>query len=102
MQSKGQHARKLLKAKAKLSNLPCERQLTKEVEESKNKQTTRLNRFKAFLPLPVAIDLNNLLAHKAKGRFDATKPVAKSPWNLMKYRGREDIDKADNFWQEQA
>eukprot|EP00972_Heterocapsa_arctica_P102408 15090060-Heterocapsa_arctica.AAC.1 len=102
MQSKGQHARKLLKAKAKLYNLPCERQLTKEVEESKKKQSTRLNRFKVFLPLPAAVDLNNLLAHKAKGRFDGKQPIAKSPCNLMKHREREDLNKPDNFWQEQA
>eukprot|EP00972_Heterocapsa_arctica_P059187 8728549-Heterocapsa_arctica.AAC.1 len=102
IQKAGQKARRNLQAKAKPAKLPCSPHLAKGVEEAKKKQTANLNRFKVFLPLPVAMDLNNLLTYKGKGTFDGKRPSDKSPWNLMKYREREDPGNPDNFWQEQA
>eukprot|EP00972_Heterocapsa_arctica_P023098 3400020-Heterocapsa_arctica.AAC.1 len=101
VQSTGQRGRNR-RAKAKMCKLPCSPELAKQAEETRQKQTANLNRFKVCLTLPVAIDLNNLLAYKGKGTFDGKKPSAKSPWGLMKYRENEDLDNLDNFWQEQA
>eukprot|EP00972_Heterocapsa_arctica_P047447 6996763-Heterocapsa_arctica.AAC.1 len=60
-----------------------------------------LNRFKVFLPLPIAVELNNLLAYKGKCTYDGNKPPDNEPWVLMKYRESEDLDNPDNFWQQQ-
>eukprot|EP00972_Heterocapsa_arctica_P103516 15255588-Heterocapsa_arctica.AAC.1 len=48
-------------------------------QEDRKQQTANLNRFKVFLPLPVAIDLNNLLAYKGKGTFDGKKKQSDLP-----------------------
>eukprot|EP00972_Heterocapsa_arctica_P034531 5084853-Heterocapsa_arctica.AAC.1 len=80
---------------------PLPPELNKVTGESKKKLLANLNRFKVFLPLPIAIDLNNLLAYKDKGTYDGNKPPDNKPWALRKYRKSEDLDNPDNFWQEQ-
>eukprot|EP00972_Heterocapsa_arctica_P003807 567684-Heterocapsa_arctica.AAC.1 len=90
------------KANTHMVKNPLPPELNQGAEESKKKLTANLNRFKVFLPLPIAIDLNNLLAYKGKGTFDGKKPPDKKPWGLIKYREREDQNNPDNFWQEQV
>eukprot|EP00972_Heterocapsa_arctica_P113018 16434934-Heterocapsa_arctica.AAC.1 len=76
-------ARLTRRAKANMCKIPRPPELAKEAEEDRKKQTANLNMFKVFLPLPVAIDLNNLLAYKGKGTLDGKKPSDKSPWDPM-------------------
>eukprot|EP00972_Heterocapsa_arctica_P100655 14841324-Heterocapsa_arctica.AAC.1 len=63
-------------------------ELNKVTGNSKKRLLANLNRFKVFLRLPIAIDLNNLLAYKGKGTYDGKKPPDKKPWTRIKYIGK--------------
>eukprot|EP00972_Heterocapsa_arctica_P112488 16432047-Heterocapsa_arctica.AAC.1 len=81
------------RAKTKLANKPVVVDPNKASQEPRKQLLTNLHRFKVFLPLPIAIDLNNLLAYKGKGAYVGKKRLD----TFMKYKENEDLINANHF-----